>query len=141
MYRTHSLNPEAWDAVFSTCPVLSSRPGDITELTVSDKWAISNSGGRSAGEIDSPVLVSFKNAYNSEVYPDIEVDLHLRGELPWPGFPLGPDDDPAYIDIPLPEFWFYVHAAGTDSCKVITTFNDEGEVPHSVLRMTWGACQ
>ena len=42
------FDPDAWDAVFATCPVLQSM-GAITELTVSDDWAISNSGGKNAG--------------------------------------------------------------------------------------------
>jgi len=141
MDRSDSYSPEAWDAVFATCEVLKSR-GLITELTVSDKWAISNSGAQSIGEPFSPVLVSLKNAYNSVHYPDIEVDLHLRGELPLEGFPLGPggpNDPPPYVVIELPQFWFYVHAAGTESCKILSWFSDEG-VPISKLKMTWGPC-
>lgn len=136
MLRSDSYSQAAWDAVFATCLVLSSRDGDITELTVSDKWAISNSGGKSAGTPDSPVLVSFKNAYNAEVYPDIEVDLHLRGLLPAEGFPTADSTHDA-VEIVLDEFWFYVHAGGTDSCKILDFFDP---LPSSVLRMTWGPC-
>jgi hypothetical protein len=122
--------------VFATCDVLTSRTGEITELTVSDKWAISNSGGNNSGTPGSPVLVSFKNAYNAVVYPDIEVDLHLRGLLPPEGFPTA-DSDHDKVEIVLDEFWFYVHAGGTDSCRVTEFFYP---LPSSMLRMTWGPC-
>ena len=132
----------AWDAVFETCEILTSL-GSIELLAVSDKWEIGNGGGKSAGEGGTPVAVSFKNAH-SALYPGIEVDLHLRGKLPDGGFPLGPNDIPDNVVIDLYDFWFYVHASGTDSCKIITTFEEQGEgevvVPHSVLKMTWGPC-
>jgi len=138
MVRPANPDPDfssaAWDAVFKTCPVLSGAV--VTDLAVSDWWEIGNGGGKSAGEEGTPVTVSFKDAYGSP-YDHIEVDLHLRGVLP-AKLPLA-GDEPNFVDIELDVFWFYVHASGTDSCKIITTFEKEGAV-HSVLKMTWGEC-
>jgi len=131
---------DAWDAVFETCPALNTKsPTEIIEhLWVSDQWGISNSGAKSTGTAGSPVLVSFRNAH-SLLYPEIEVDLHLRGQLPDVCPPCIPEEGAADLEIYLDDFWFYVHAHGNDSCKITSTFQDWG-VESSKLRMSWGAC-
>jgi len=140
LYMVRPLDSDsqaAWDAVFATCPILISE-GKIKLLTVSDKWEIGNGGGKSAGEEGTPVSVSFKNAH-SELYRDIEVDLHLRGVLPAAGFPTAVDET---VEIELDVFWFYVHASGTDSCRISNKFSEVvvGGVDKSVLKMTWDPC-
>ncbi len=125
----------AWDSVFLTCPALEADLVTISGLHVSDNWSITNSGGQEAGEIGSQVVVSLRNAYTYEK-PDIELDLHLVGTLPYPGFPTA-DTDHTLVDIVLTDFWFYVHARGTDSCRVRTAFDSGAQ---SMLTMAWGPC-
>ena len=87
---------------------------------MSDDWSIDNFS--KDGAPGSRVLISFWNGYTYS-RPDIEVDLHLVGELPLlgPGFPLKSDDPPIFIE--LFDFWFYVHAHGTEDCRILGKFN------------------
>jgi len=119
---------DAWNEVFASCSTFD----DVTKITgidVSDNWSINNSGGNQAGTEGSRISIAFRDAV-ADGYPEVDVDLYLRGTLP-ADFPEDPEDLKESIVIYLTHFTLYGGATGNEGCV------SSGDlVSDSVLKMT-----
>ena len=95
---------------------------------MSNNWSIDNSGGNQAGTIGSNIQIAFRDAEFDGLYPRVDIDLYLIGELQ-ALIPEAVEDDP--IVITLTDFRLFGSLKDGNGC------NSSGDLlPLSMLKMT-----